>query len=77
MERMGPESLMLMAAAPIAFRPVRDDRALWELPMEVDRTAPTLLAASPLVGAPERPQGPRRLLAWLHLARGGARAGEF
>jgi hypothetical protein len=77
MERTGPESLMLMAAAPIAFRAVRDDRRLWELPMETAPEAPALLAASPVVSGSVRPAGARRLLAWLHLPRGGAEGGEF
>jgi hypothetical protein len=77
MERMGPESLMLMAAAPISYRAAVDDRRLWELPMEDERREPTLLAASPLLAAPARPAGPRRLLAWLHLPRGAVEAAEF
>ena len=77
MERLGPESSMLMAAAPIACRGVRDVRALWELPMDADRDDATLLAASPAAVGPDRAEGARRLLAWFHLPHGGARAGEF
>ncbi len=77
MERIGPEASLLMAAAPIAFRAARDDRALWEIPMDADRVDPTLLAAVPAAVAPARPAGARRILAWLHVARDGARAAEF
>jgi hypothetical protein len=77
MERMGPESSMLMAAAPIAFRAGRDLRALWELPMDAERGDATLLAASPAVAGPARADGARRLLAWFHVPRGGTKVGEF
>jgi hypothetical protein len=66
MERTGPESLMLMAAAPIAYRAGRGDVALWELPVQDDREEPALLAALPLGGA-----GPRRggLRGWIDRLR--------
>ena len=77
MQRMGPESLMLMAAAPIACRAVPDDRALWELPMEGERPESALLAASPVIAGAPRPVGARRLLAGLHAPRAGPEPAEF
>jgi hypothetical protein len=77
MERMGPESSMLMAAAPIACRATRGERALWELPLDADRAEPTMLAASPALAGPTRAGGAHRLLAWLHVARDGPPAGEY
>ncbi len=60
MERTGPESLMVMAAMPIACRPRVGDQRLWELPLRDDApgTAP-LLAALP-VRAPEPARVGRR-----------------
>ena len=57
MERMGPESLMLMAAAPIAYRPAMDDRALWEIPVTDEARPAELLAALPAQARREDPRG--------------------
>ncbi len=77
MERTGPESLTLMAAAPI-FRPSAGvGRPLWEVPAEVDRLGPSLLAAAPASVAPSRPARAVRLLAWLHVPRAEAPSARF
>ncbi|HTW77103.1 MAG TPA: hypothetical protein VMG14_04990 [Thermoplasmata archaeon] len=60
MERMGPESLLLMAAAPIAFRTPSDDRALWEIPIEAEDRRPTLLLAAGPISTATRPDSRAR-----------------
>jgi hypothetical protein len=77
MERMGPESLMLMAAAPIACRARPEEGRLWEIPIEAGPRQVALLAATPVVSADMRPAAHRGLLAWLHLARDGRNPAEF
>ncbi len=62
MERTGPESLMVMAAMPIACRPCLGEQRLWELPLSDDAPdRPALLAALP-VRATEPPRAGLR--AW-------------
>ena len=66
MERLGPESLMLMAAAPIAHRTAIEDRALWEIPIADEaRGTPRLLAAAPAAAGTRVPRGTRGWWAWL------------
>lgn len=75
MQRTGPESLMLMAAAPLAYRTDLSRRALWELPAELraeDRREVPLAA----LGAGRRQSAGRRLLAWVGLGAGEARRAE-
>ncbi len=48
MERLGPESLMLMAAAPIRARTARDERAMWEALADAEAPGPVpMLAVAP------------------------------
>jgi hypothetical protein len=59
MQRTGPESLMLMAAAPIAFRVEGQERPLWRVPMDAGSPKPGLLAAMPARRRRGRPVGER------------------
>jgi hypothetical protein len=77
MERMGPEASLLMAAAPIRYVPVGDDRALWELPLDRPPVERTLLAAAPAVAPSRRPRGARAWFAALHWPARGVRGGGF
>lgn len=66
MERLGPESLMLMAAAPIRARAARDERAMWEALADAETPPPpALLAAAPALAPSGRARERRGW--WAHL----------
>lgn len=74
MERLGPESLMVMAAARISRLPPLEDRALWELPVTETARAPELLAAAPVHRIPARRTDGRGWFGWWRDWAGSGRA---
>jgi hypothetical protein len=67
MERIGPESLMVMAATRMAYHGPTE-HALWEIPVQDEAEAPRLLAAAPLAAPAVRRTGLRGWIAHLRRA---------